>query len=293
MRAAHAARLSEMEAALADQGAAVRLAEIGAAGVEYEAQVEQERAQLELQRARLAVEQAESKLEAQRSIQAAELAEQRVSIAQFERQLATERETLIDHVIVAPSAGLLVYGATWQGGRQTKIKVGDQLYYGGVVIELPDLSQMRAESWVNETRVDLLQVGLPCEVRIDAFPDTVYRGSVSRINVLGRELPDSQGVKVFDFDVRIEGTDPRLRPGMSAAVLVRVAKLQNVVYAPIAAVHGDSTGDWVLRRRGRGLERVAVTLGRRNDFHVVLAAGVRVGDEVALVAPEDRESGGE
>jgi hypothetical protein len=31
-------------------------------------------------------------------------------------------------------------------GRQTKIKLGDQMYYGGVVIELPDLSQLRVAS---------------------------------------------------------------------------------------------------------------------------------------------------
>jgi multidrug efflux pump subunit AcrA (membrane-fusion protein) len=293
MHASQAAQISEMEAALEDQRAAVRLAEIGAAGIEYEAAIDRERTQLELQRARLAVQQAESKLESHRNIHAAELTEQQVTIGQLESQLTTERETLKNHVVVAPTSGLVVYGSHWSGGRQVKVKIGDQLYYGGEVIELPDLSSMQVESWVNESRVDQLRIGLPCEVRIDAFPDTTYAGSITRVNVLGRELPESEGVKVFDYVVEIEGSDPRLRPGMTASVLARVTRLDDVVYAPIEAVHLDDAGSWVFRKRGRKFERVPVTLGERNDFHVVLTSGVEVGDEVALRVPGAEEGGGD
>src|SRR5262245_28973696 len=72
LRAAHKARRAEMEAALEDQRAALRLAEIGVANMQYEAQVEQDKAQLALQRAQLNVRQAESKLVAQQSSDAAE-----------------------------------------------------------------------------------------------------------------------------------------------------------------------------------------------------------------------------
>lgn len=293
MRASQAARIDEMEAALEDQRAAVRLAEIGAAGIEYEAAIDRERTQLELQRAQLAVQQAESKLEAQRNIHAAELTEQQVSIAQLTSHLSAERQTQENHVVVAPTSGLVVYGTHWSGGRQVKVKVGDQLYYGGVVIELPDLSSMQVESWVNEARVDLLRVGLPCEIRIDAFPDTTYTGGIARVNVLGRELPESEGVKVFDYIVEIDGSDPRLRPGMTASVLVKVSRLEEVVYVPIEAVHVDDQGACVFRKHGRTFERVPVTLGARNDFHVVLTSGVEPGDEVALRVPDAEVGGGD
>jgi len=293
LHASQSARIHEMEAALQDQRASVRLAEIGAANYEYEPAVERERAKLELERARLAVEQAESKLAAQHSIHAAELGEQRVTISQLESQLRSERDAFANHVIVAPTSGLVVYGMQWSSGKRTKIKVGDQLYYGGDVLELPDLSQMQAECWVNESRVDLLRAGLACEIRIDAFPDTVYRGTITRVNVIGRELPESEGVKVFDFVAGIDGSDVRLRPGMTATVLVHVDSLADVVQVPIEAVHADDTGAWVYRKRGRGFEKVPVALGRRNDFHVVLESGVAVGDEVALRAPEGEGRGGE
>jgi RND family efflux transporter MFP subunit len=282
LRASQAARQAELRAQLQDQRAALRLAEIGAANVEYEAKIEQEKAQLALQRARLDLEQTESKLEAQKSIDAAELTEQQVMIAQTQSQLASERDALGNHIIIAPTEGLVVYGSIWSGNRSTKVKVGDQVYYGGVVLELPDLSQMRLSSWVNEARVDQLRPGLPCEVRIDAFPDTLYRGSVTRVNVLGRELPESEGVKVFDYEVLLEGQDVRLRPGMTATVTVHIAKLDSVIFAPIEAVHQDDGGAWVWRKRGRGVERLPVTVGRSNDFHVELVKGVQAGDMLAL-----------
>jgi multidrug efflux pump subunit AcrA (membrane-fusion protein) len=285
LRAAQQARRSEMSAALDDRRAALRLAEIGVADMQYEAKVEQERAQLALQRAQLDLRQAESKLTAQESIDAAEITEQQVGIAALARQLEAEREALANHVIVAPTHGFVVYGTNWSGNRPQKIKVGDQLYYGGVVLELPDLSQMRVASWVNESRVNQLRPDLECEVRVDALPDTTFRGHISRVNVLGRELPDAEGVKVFDFDVTIAGRDDRLRPGMTTSVVVRVEELRDVLHAPIEAVHDDDHGLCVWRRAGRRLERVAVTTGKQNDFHVVLSSGVRAGDALALRDP--------
>jgi multidrug efflux pump subunit AcrA (membrane-fusion protein) len=87
--------------------------------------------------------------------------------------------------------------------------------------------------------------------------------------------------------VLLEGHDARLRPGMTASVVVHVDQVKNVVYAPIETVHTDAQGPYVLRRKGRGFEPVRVTLGRQNDFHVVLASGVKPGDPLALRAPPE------
>jgi multidrug efflux pump subunit AcrA (membrane-fusion protein) len=285
LRASQAAQRSEMEAGLADQRAVLRLAEIAADNVQYEARVQQEKAQLELQRAQLGVRQAEAKRQAEDSIEAAALAEQRVTIDQLANQLAAERDALVNHVIVAPTSGLAVYGSTWSGSRPVKIKAGDQIYFGGAVLELPDLSQLRVTSAVNEARVDQLQVGQRCDVRVDAFPDTLYHGAVSRIAALGHDLPESEGVKVFDFEVLLDGSDRRLRPGMTVTVTVHIAALHDVLFAPIEAVHLDSRGAYVLQRRGRGFERTPVVVGRQNDTHVVLVSGAGPGDVLALAAP--------
>ncbi|MFQ5601048.1 MAG: efflux RND transporter periplasmic adaptor subunit [Candidatus Krumholzibacteriia bacterium] len=291
LRATQAAHRAEMNATLEDQTAAMRLAELNAANVSYEARVEQEKAELTLKRARLNLQQLESRRKAQRAIDEAELTEQRVTIAGLENQVRSEREALANHVLVAPAAGLVVHGMRWASGRRVKINVGDLLYYGIVVIELPDLSQMRVGSHVNEARVNRLQMGQVCEVRVDAFPDTLYPGRVTRINVLGRELRDSPGVKVFDFEVTLEGHEPRLRPGMTATVVVQVGQLNDVIFAPIETVHSDDDGFFVYRRNARGYERVSVTLGRQNEFHVVLNSGVSPGDEIALHAPVEESDG--
>ncbi len=285
LHATQAARTSEMEAGLEDHRAGLRLAELSAENVRYEARVNQERAQLELQRARLGLQQAESKLVAQRSIDAAERAQAQVELTGLVNALTSEREAHANHVMVAASSGLAVYGSNWSAGRLSKIKIGDTIYPGAQVIELPDLSAMKVACTVNEARVQSIRVGLLCDVRVDALSDTVHHGAVSHVNVLGRKLEESEGVKVFDFEVRLDGNDPRLRPGMTANVLVRVDVLHDVLFTPIEAVETDSTGTYVMRRRGRGLERVAVQVGTQNDFHVALASGVEVGDALALRVP--------
>ena len=286
LHATQAAQLADMEAGLEDHRAGLRLAELAAENVRYEARVNQERAQLELQRARLGLQQAESKLSAQRTIAAAELAQEQVNLTMLLNQRTSEHEALANHALVAATSGLAVYGSNWSGGRLTKIKVGDAIFPGAQVIELPDLSAMKVACTVNEARVQSLQVGLRCDIRVDALADTMHHGVISHVNVLGRKLEDSDGVKVFDFEVQLEGGDSRLRPGMSANVLVRVDVLKGVLFAPVEAVHTDSTGTYVLRRRGgRGLERVGVEVGAQNDFHVALLSGVEVDDALALHHP--------
>ena len=150
---------------------------------------------------------------------------------------------------------------------------------------------MRVSSYLNEARVSQIQVGDLCELHVDAFPDTAYAGRIERVNVLGRELHDAPGVKVFDFEVTLEGHDPRLRPGMTSSVIVQVDELDDVVFAPIEAVHSDEDGFYVFRREAGKFERVRVTLGRQNEFHVVLLSGIAPGDELALRAPAEDTHG--
>ena len=287
LRATQVARLAELRSSQEDQRAAVRLAELNAANVSYEARVEQEKADLSLKRAQLQLQQLGSKLEAQRSIDSAERTEQEVTIEGFASRLASEQEALYNHVLVAPTEGLVVYGTRWSSGRRIKVKVGDELHYGITVIELPDLSQMRVSSYLNEARVSQIHVSDSCQVLVDAFPDTTYSGRIERINVLGRELPDVAGVKVFDFEVQLVGHDGRLRPGMTSSVVVHVDVLEGVLFAPIESVHSDESGFFVYRREGRDFERRRVTLSRQNEFHVAFSSGVAAGDELALRAPAD------
>lgn len=285
LRATQSARAAELDAAVDDQRAALRLAEIGIANMQYEARVEQEKAQLALQRAQLDVKQAEAKREAQRSIDAAETTEQQVSIGTLTSQLQSERDALANHTLVATTNGFVVYGSNYSGNRTAKIRVGDQMYFGGTVIELPDLSQMRVATSVNESRVNQLRAGLRCEIKIDALPDTVLGGVVSRVNVLGREVPDAEGVKVFDYDVALDGVDARLRPGMTATVTVHVGEVADVLLAPLEAVHSGDGGTYVWRRDGRRFVRTPVVTGRANDFHVEVRSGVQAGDALALREP--------
>lgn len=165
------------------------------------------------------------------------------------------------------------------------------MYFGGTVIELPDLAQMRVATSVNEARVSQLRAGLRCEVKVDALPDTVLQGAVSRINVLGRELPDAEGVKVFDYDVTLQGSDARLRPGMTATVTVLVGEVPDVLYVPLETVHTSDAGTYVWRREGRRFARVPVVTGRANDFHVEVRSGVQAGDALALREPVAAGSG--
>ncbi len=79
---------------------------------------------------------------------------------------------------------------------------------------LADLSEMEAEIDVQERDLRQLQKGTPCEVIPDAYPDRVYRGTLSRMQPM---VNRQRGV--VQVKVAIDSPDEYLLPDMNARVL--------------------------------------------------------------------------
>src|ERR1017187_4589010 len=143
--------------------------------------------------------------------------------------------------ISAMRPGLVVYG----GG-------GDEDYYGGEeriregatvrerqsIITIPDMTKMSVRVKIHESYIKKVKKGQRARITVDAFPDTVLEGEVSKVGV----LPDSQNrwmnpdMKVYLTTITINGTNDWLKPGMSAKVEILANCLSNVVYVPVQAV---------------------------------------------------------
>ena len=54
---------------------------------------------------------------------------------------------------------------------------------------IPDLKHMQVKTAVHESVVDRVKMGLTATIRLDAFPDRIYRGEVESVAV----LPDPGG----------------------------------------------------------------------------------------------------
>ena len=109
------------------------------------------------------------------------------------------------------------------------------------------LERMGANGQVDEVDASKVRVGQRVGLRLEANPDVEHIGVVTRIAALvGNESPESR-IKVAHLEIKMEKTDPSMRPGMRVRGLIQVDRIPAVLQLPIAALRIGSQGPEVLR----------------------------------------------
>ncbi len=203
---------------------------------------------------------------------------------------AEEIEAEIEHMTRrAPRAGTVIHVANWDG---TKPKIGDSVWRGRELVELPDLRAMRADGRVDEADAGRLAVGQRVTLRLDAHPDVEFHGRVSSIwNTVQRASWNSP-LKVAMLAIELDETDSRrMRPGMRFRGRIEIERAPGVLLAPAGAVFASSDGPVVYRESLTGFERVRVEVGRRNATDVEVLRGLDENDRIGLTEPQDEDRG--
>ncbi|MCS6807659.1 MAG: efflux RND transporter periplasmic adaptor subunit [Bacteroidota bacterium] len=201
---------------------------------------EYERAKLEFERIKnLYEKQFVSKGEYDQAYAALQSAQARLEASQkdYERSQAVVRQSTVTTgrtTIYAPINGIVVALPVEKGEKV----LGTQQFQGTEMMQIADLSVMNAEVDVDENDVVMISVGDTARVRIDAFPNRVFRGYVYQIgNSAKRSAAGTQEEVVnFAIKIRLIDTDPRLRPGMSCDVDIETETRMNVLAVPLQSV---------------------------------------------------------
>jgi multidrug efflux pump subunit AcrA (membrane-fusion protein) len=209
--------------------------------------------------------------------------------AQEEIDVTTER---LSHMEMhAPSNGVVVYlNNNSQGWINAKpFKVGDSVWPGSVVAEIPDLSTLHMKAKLEEIDRGRIVVDQDVRILVDPFPEKAFPGKVTSISPLveqGFDWPPTRNFRAFSsFNDR----DTRLRPGMNSQVDIIVERIPVAISVPASAV---------FTRKGRPAVYVAenntwvpheVEILARNPDEVAIK-GIAEGTKVSLVEPDAAES---
>lgn len=189
--------------------------------------------------------------------------------------------------IVAPRDGTVVYVTDRRGEKK---KVGDTCWRMERVIEIPDLSRMRARGEVDEVDAGRIAVGQRVSFRLDAHPDEVFHGTISSA---GRTVQQKQGtrdpLKVLRVDLDLDRTDSaKMRPGMRFKGTVELSRVRNALLIPRKAVFVSDTGPVVYRRGLFSVDSVPAKLGRENEEMVEVVSGVGSHDRVLIATSAEK-----
>ena len=164
---------------------------------------------------------------------------------------------------------------------------GDQVGPGQSFMKVVNPASMQVEAKANQAESSELRIGQPVIVRLDAFPGLQFNGRVSSIGALATGgWMQNNYIRTIPVNIQIEGSDPRLIPDLSAAGDVLVAKAEQVVCVPLAAIHQHNGRTTVLSGQGGAtvlsFEERQVTLGIHNGKEVAVLSGLTAGAEVKL-----------
>jgi HlyD family secretion protein len=276
----------------------------------FQAQVEQAEAtivrlQAEVDRARVMLDDATLKLERGRELLSAGLVpaadvdaaeatarQTEASVKAAEAQVVQARAALnqnrvnLGHTIITSPVDGIVISRNVDVGQTVAASMSAPTLF----VIANDLTRMQVDASVDEADIGRIVQGQPASFRVDAYPSDVFTGTVAQVRL---EPVVQQNVVSYVTVIDVPNTDGRLKPGMTANVTIEIARAENVVKVPNAALRfqpldaGSQT-----RRRTPGTE-VGARVWTLRDGQlqpVTVQTGLSDGTTSAIVGGDLREN---
>ena len=172
----------------------------------------------------------------------------------------------------APTGGTVIVKRIINGQR---VVAGDELY------RIVDLSNVWVIADVAEGDLADIKLGTHAEVTFRAYRNQPVDGVVTFIYPEVRT--ETRTVRVR---IEVANPDERLKPDMYADVVFHADEGEaSVTTVPLSAIIDSGTRQIVLVAKGEGrFEPRPVKLGRRNDGHIEIVAGLKPGEEIVTTA---------
>jgi len=183
----------------------------------------------------------------------------------------TTRRSLTFHAFHTPVNGVVLEKKAFEGMR---FMPGEMLY------QIADLSSVWVMADVFEQDIAMVRTGAKARVKISAYPDKEFEGTITYIYPTLK--PETRTVTV-----RLEIANPHglLKPAMFAQVEIPVTGKGKVLTVPASAVIDSGTRQIVLVQLAEGrFEPREIRLGSRSDNYIEVLNGVAEGERVVVAA---------
>lgn len=224
-------------------------------------------AQSELDAAKVAVDSAQAQLKAS---QAQEL--------QAQASLNQNMVNLEHSVITAPIDGIVIQRSVDVG--QT---VAASLSSPTVFSIAADLAQMQVQASIDESDIGRIRPGQHVTFSVDAYPGEEFTGTTTQVRLQPTVV---QNVTTYTVMVNVPNRELKLKPGMTATVNIEIARKDDVVKVPnaalrftptattLAALGLDASSLTAAKSRGADVQSGRIWVGENNAVRPV---GVQLG----------------
>lgn len=199
-------------------------------------------------------------------------------------KVAQQQATVSKKVIRSPFSGIL-------GIRQ--VDQGQFLPAGTAIVSLQALDPLYVDYSLPEREFSKIAPGQTVRLRVGAYPDALFTGSVSAI-----DAGVNEGSRSIQVRATVPNRDNRLRPGMFAEVETMMQEKGVVLTVPRTAISYNTYGNFayvIVKTEDNGLQvkRRQVDTGTVREGRVAVTRGLEAGEQVVragLVKLRDGQS---
>jgi HlyD family secretion protein len=226
---------------------------------------------------------AEGSQQSHQRLTGTEVALLQIKVRQAEAKIQQAKAGLQALTIAAPHDGVLILKRNWRGDTT---RVGDNVWNGQPLAEIPDLSTMEADVYVLEADAGGLKAGKSATLAVESAPGVTYPARIQRVDALAKPRIPGSPVQYFAVTLALAKTDPKvMKPGQRVMANLLLDQRKDALLVPRQAVF-DREGRTIVFRQGkRGFEPVEVKLGASTMGRIVVESGIAAGDVLALRDP--------
>ena len=235
-----------------------------------------EERQMTLQRATVEFEKARDILRAQQRAVDADRKNLQIRLQKAEREIQRAQRAISDLVLRAPREGIVVVREIpWEG---RKLQQGDTVFVGFPLALIPELDSLQVSVALPDVDDGRITPGMNATVTLDGYPGLEFKGRVTTISAVAQESARQSLRRAFKVIVKLDTIDSvRMRPGLSARVLIHREQQPNRLIAPRTALDVTSAEPVAALASGK---RVKVKLGSCNAQECVVLSGLEEGQRL-------------
>src|SRR5262249_46948228 len=170
--------------------------------------------------------------------------------------------------------------------QKRMVSVGELVKTPMPVMTVVRVDPLKVRAEIPERMTPWIKIGQPVTLRVDAFPDRTFDGTIARIS----PAINAQ-TRTFSFEAAAPNSGRILKPGTFARVRVETALVEKVLTIPYHAMQYRYGVNRAFVLKGDKVAAQELKLGDRHNDRMEIVDGLKAGELIALTDVDNLADG--
>jgi HlyD family secretion protein len=242
--------------------------------------IEIEQIRIQRDAARTNVDFLEKKLKYQAESGQLDLQISRSNERHYRQRMDDLMDAMDSYTVRAPVSGVVIYKRNWNNEAR---EVGSDVSPMDAVMEIPDLSTIRAKLQIDEIDSGKIKDGQEANITVDSLQGRSFIGKIVEIGTILKQATSDRPQKINDAYVEFKNLDTKgLRPGMSLKAQIRVGQYPKAVVIPLSSIQERDGRSYVQvwQPQKKSFEWREIHLTTNDGLTAVVESGLNANEKI-------------